>query len=174
MRDCLLMFKLACPSCGKDREYTNKGSLERAALYKTVCASCRTIKNNTKRKGTKGKENNPAWKGYKDIPGKVLSKLKRDAIRRNISFEITLEDIWNKYEQQNKRCALSGVILEWDNNASVDRIDSSQHYTKDNIQIVHKVINMMKRDLDQDEFIRHCCCVSSNYANSFLNNRRPE
>lgn len=168
------MFTLACPSCGKDREYASKGSLERATLLKTVCPSCRTSENNRKRKGTQGKENNPAWKGYKGLPGKVFSKLKRGAEKRNIFFEITIEDIWEQYEKQQHRCALSNVFLEWDKNASVDRIDSNKHYTKDNIQIVHKTINMMKRDLNQDEFIRHCCLVSSKYYNSFLNTRRPE
>ena len=149
-------------------------SFTKALEKKTVCPSCRTAANNRKRKGTKAKENNPAWKGYKEIPGKVLSKLRRDADTRAIEFHITLEDIWHHYEIQEKRCALSGVFVEWDKNASVDRIDSNKHYTRDNIQIVHKVINIMKRDLDQDEFIRHCCNVSSKYYNGFLNNSRPD
>ena len=169
-----VMFKLPCPNCGKERTYSRKASFDKALKQKTVCSSCRTSHNNRKRKGTKQKENNPAWRGYKDIPGKVISKLRRDAKTRDIEFHITLEDIWYHYEKQEKRCALSGVLLEWGTNASVDRIDSSKHYTKDNIQIVHKVINIMKRDLDQDEFVRFCCNVSSRYYNSFLNNSRPQ
>lgn len=173
-RQAVVKFNLACPTCGKDREYATKESLERAASLKSTCTSCRTARNNTKRKGTKAKEKNPAWRGYKDIPGKVFSKLQRDARTRNIEFNILIEDLWEKYEKQQQRCALSGVYIKWGEDASVDRIDSNKDYTKDNIQIVHKTINMMKRDLDQDEFIRKCCNVSSAYYNSFLNHSRPD
>ena len=105
-----------------------ESSLERAKEKKSVCPSCRTTANNKKRKGTKLGAENHSWRGYKDIPGKVLSKLKRDANTRGIEFHITLEDIQNKYEQQNMCCALSGIPLVWGVNASVDRIDSDKQY----------------------------------------------
>lgn len=155
-----MKFNLACPACGKDREYATKESLERAASLKSTCTSCRTARNNTKRKGTKAKEKNPAWKGYKDVPGKVFSKLKLGAERRGLSFEITIEDIQDIYEQQNKNCAFSGMPLIWGHTASVDRIDSREGYTKDNIQIVHKQLNMIKRDTPNEEFIWWCCLVT--------------
>jgi len=153
-------FNLACPSCGKDREYAKKESLERAASLKSVCPSCRTARNNTKRKGTQSKENNPAWRGYKDVPGKVFSKLKLGAERRGLSFEITIEDIQDVYEQQGKSCAFSGFPLLWGHTASVDRIDSREGYTKDNIQIVHKQLNMIKRDTPNAQFIEWCWLVT--------------
>ena len=153
-------FNLACPSCGKDREYVKKESFERAASLKSTCYSCRTIRNNQKRKGTKQKENNPAWKGYKDVPGKTFSKLKRDAERRNLCFEITIEDIQEQFEKQHKTCAFSGVTLIFGHTASVDRIDSREGYTKDNIQIVHKQLNMIKRDTPNEEFISWCVLVA--------------
>ena len=152
-------FKLACPNCGKDREYAKKESLERAALLKTTCTSCRTARNNTKRKGTKAKELNPAWKGFGHVPGKVFRKLQRDAIKRNIPFEITIEDIHNQYNKQRERCAFSGIEIFFGIDASVDRIDSSKGYTIDNIQIVHKTLNIMKRDIPNDEFIGWCRLV---------------
>lgn len=152
-------FKLACPNCGKDREYATEKSLERAALLKTTCASCRTARNNTKRKGTKSKENNPAWRGYGVVPGKVFSKLKRGAEKRDIPFEIAIEDIANQYSKQKERCAFTGFEIFFGIDASVDRIDSSKGYTIDNIQIVHKTLNLMKRDIPNDEFIMWCRCV---------------
>ena len=153
-------FNLPCPSCGKQREYATQKSLERAAFKKAICPSCRTVANNKKRKGTKTKEKNPAWKGYKDIPGKVLSKLKLGAERRGLSFEITIEDIQYVYEQQNKCCAFSGLPLVWGHTASVDRIDSQEGYIKSNIQIVHKQLNMLKRDTPNDLFIELCWLVT--------------
>ena len=155
-----MKFNLACPSCGKNREYAKKESLERAASLKSTCASCRTARNNTKRKGTKTKDKNPAWRGYKDVPGKVFSKLKLGAERRGLPFEITIEDIQDVYEQQDKSCAFSGFPLLWGYTASVDRIDSREGYYKDNIQIVHKQLNMIKRDTPNNQFIEWCWLVT--------------
>lgn len=46
--------------------------------------------------------------------------------------------------------------------ASLDRIDSSKPYVKDNVQWVHKVVNNMKWDFDQNEFIEWCKIIASN------------
>ena len=46
--------------------------------------------------------------------------------------------------------------------ASLDRIDSSKGYTTDNIQWVHKDINIMKNDYGNDYFIEICKKVAKN------------
>jgi len=46
--------------------------------------------------------------------------------------------------------------------ASLDRIDSKLDYRKTNVQWVHKDINMMKRVLKQDYFIKLCTDVADN------------
>jgi len=155
------MFILACPTCSKERTYATKGSLERASLLNTSCYSCRTVSNNKKRKGTKGGENNPAWKGYGCIPGKVFSRLKRNAEIRNISFDLTIEDIHSIFVEQQYKCAFTGFDIFFDGTASIDRIDSDKGYTVDNIQIVHKDLNMMKKDLPNDVFILWCKSVAN-------------
>lgn len=48
--------------------------------------------------------------------------------------------------------------------ASLDRIDSNKGYNKENIQWVHKYINKMKMDFNQDYYIEMCRKVS-NYEN---------
>ena len=45
--------------------------------------------------------------------------------------------------------------------ASLDRIDSCKGYTIDNVQWVHKWINVMKSDHSQDEFIALCRAVTT-------------
>ena len=42
------------------------------------------------------------------------------------------------------------------NNMSLDRIDSLQSYTLDNIQLMRSTINIMKSDLEQNSFIEFC------------------
>lgn len=41
-------------------------------------------------------------------------------------------------------------------NLSIDRIDSSKGYTKDNVQLVTMAANQMKNDLTLDELIVMC------------------
>ena len=48
-----------------------------------------------------------------------------------------------------------------DGTASLDRIDSSKGYTIDNVQWVHKKVNMMKKDMSDSEFIAWCNEISS-------------
>jgi hypothetical protein len=75
--------------------------------------------------------------------------------------QITIEDVKNLYEQQNGKCAISGIPMTrihvpqsklCDTNISIDRIDSKIGYTKDNIQLVCARVNSMKSTLSMDEF----------------------
>ena len=45
--------------------------------------------------------------------------------------------------------------------ASLDRIDSTKGYTKNNIQWVHKTINKMKNVLHDEEFIQWCNLIAN-------------
>jgi hypothetical protein len=153
------MYTRHC-DCGKELTYKKKDSWKNAIKNNSMCPSCRTIQNNKLPHRSKKGSNNPAWRGYKDVPGKVLSKLKRGADSRDILFQISIEDIQNCLEKQNHKCALTGWDVSFKDNASVDRIDSDKDYTVDNIQIVDKRVNMLKRDFDQDFFIKVCKAVA--------------
>jgi len=152
------MYNRLCSCCSKELSYTNKYSFEKAVANESVCPSCRTANNNRNREPKKGKDN-PAWAGYKDVPGKVFSRLKNGAKKRNIEVTITIEDIYSQYIKQLKKCAFTGVPLEFGLDASVDRINSREGYHVWNIQIVHKTLNMMKKDLPNDLFISWCRMV---------------
>lgn len=148
------MYKRLCGNCSKELYYANKHNMLRADVEKSQCRQCANIRINTT--CSRKKEHNSAWKGYQNVPGKVFSKLKRGAERRNIDFNLTIEDIFNKYEQQQGLCAFTNKTLMFGEDASVDRIDSKKGYYYDNIQIVHKVLNMLKKDMDNEEFIMWC------------------
>jgi len=83
--------------------------------------------------------------------------------RRNLKFEIDKEYVWELFENQNGKCALSGIDIVLDvgsrkreQTASLDRIDSSKGYIKGNVQWVHKDVNSMKMDYTEDYFIDMC------------------
>lgn len=106
------------------------------------------------------------WSGVGKISSTFFYRIRRNAEVRGLSFDISIEDAWRKYEEQSGLCALSGLSINFSvktadpSTASLDRIDSSDGYTLSNIQWVHKDINRMKMDLSQDEFIRLCHLVS--------------
>jgi hypothetical protein len=72
-------------------------------------------------------------------------------------------------DDQGCKCALTGWDITFpatghpdQSAASIDRIDSSLSYTRGNVQIVERRVNMMKGKYTQDEFIAVCCAVASN------------
>lgn len=111
------------------------------------------------------------FKGYKEIGGSLWTRIKSGADSRNFEFDITIEQAWNLFEKQNRICALSGVEIVLDRRdknttASLDRIDSSKGYVLDNIQWIHKEVNMMKNNYDEKYFIEICKAI---YKRSLLN-----
>lgn len=106
------------------------------------------------------------WKGHEQISGNHWWGIKRGALSKKIPFEITIEDAWNLFLKQDRKCALSGLDIYFPESykcpftASLDRIDSSKNYTIDNLQWVHKTINLMKNTLSQERFIEMCRLVS--------------
>jgi len=88
--------------------------------------------------------------------------------KENIKANVISMPCWELFEKQNKKCALSGMPLEFpkDRNphggtASLDRINSDGDYTLDNVQWVHKDINRLKNVFEQQYFIELCHKVAT-------------
>jgi hypothetical protein len=103
------------------------------------------------------------WNGCGDMGGTFFGIIKWGAKTRGLDVSITKEEIWDLFLKQNKKCALTGMELHFstysggnDGNASLDRIDSNKGYTIDNVQWVHKDINIMKMDLSAEKLIEYC------------------
>ena len=103
-----------------------------------------------------------SFKGYNEISAQYWTALKNGAKKRNYCFNITIEDGWEIFIKQNRKCALTGIELSFSKNfknrkllqtASLDRIDSSKGYEKDNIQWLHKEINTIKWTLSEDKLL---------------------
>ena len=98
------------------------------------------------------------WKGSGTVSSTYFSSLKRGAEggkgRNPIVFEIDIDFVANLLDStQGGLCALSGLpISVYDRTASLDRIDSSLGYTEDNVQWLHKDVNMMKRHYSEEYF----------------------
>lgn len=127
--------------------------------------SCISCFNNTTKHGS----NNNSWKGYQEIPASWFTRFRNYAKKKDNCFEINPEDIWKIFLKQGKVCALSGKSIDFVRRgsnghaeylASIDRIDSSIGYTLDNIQLVHKDVNIMKNAFRQEHFIEMCKAVA--------------
>jgi hypothetical protein len=113
----------------------------------------------------------PLWQGQGLISQHVFKTIIENAKKRSLEFDITIEYIWNLYLKQDKKCAISGLPIEFAScskskskfqTASLDRIDSSKGYVKNNVQWVHKTVNKIKQDLMQIEFVNLCYLIARN------------
>lgn len=102
-----------------------------------------------------------AFKGHGEVSITYYKALRSAASRRKHPFEIEIEYVWDLFQKQERRCALSGCLLTLTNSnhlrdqtASLDRIDSKQGYVEGNLQWIHKDINKMKMDLQEEDFFR--------------------
>lgn len=142
-------------------ECGNQVRISRNNLRSGHAKSCGCLKN---RKFNESK----TWQGHGEISLRTWSHIKNQAADRDIPFEITIENAWEIFQEQNGICALTGwkiSLLAPKTNytaktASLDRIDSKKGYLKDNVQWVHKDVNLMKSWFPNERFLDVCKAVS--------------
>jgi hypothetical protein len=95
-----------------------------------------------------------------------LSNAKHNAKARDLEFDLEEDDIIKLYKKQRGLCILTKDKLEYDKTSesslSIDRINSCDGYTKDNIQLVIEQVNTIRSDLPVDELIDLCKSVTQN------------
>jgi hypothetical protein len=107
------------------------------------------------------------WSGHGEISGHYWSMIKYSAKRRRsgrkeIAWDIDIEFAWDLFLRQNRKCALSGLPIQFGSmqTASIDRVDSGKGYTKDNVQWLHKDVNIMKNKFTTEYFAKLCSLVA--------------
>lgn len=169
----------------RKNKWDDKNTEEAISLYKSGISlgeigklfntTHTTIGRKLRKSGVLIRENKKEAKrstGYKDFSGSHWARIKAGSRNRGLEFSILIEDSYNLFLAQEKKCKLSGVDItlyplhcnQSDSTASLDRIDSSKGYVDGNIQWVHKCVNTMKQDMSDQEFIGWCKKIS--YHNS--------
>ena len=86
-------------------------------------------------------------------------KQKYNAGKRNLAWRLDKEKTIDMIAE-SKTCAISGIPLMFEighpDVPSIDRKNSRHGYTKSNIQVTSARINIMKGEMDQDEFVKTC------------------
>jgi len=94
----------------------------------------------------------------------VISRSKLTGIPTDIDHEYLKELL----RVQNNKCAITGLDLEFESGSiknknkrkiSLDRIDSSKFYLKDNVWFVCWFVNQLKNNLSIDDLIFFARCV---------------
>lgn len=107
-------------------------------------------------------ESHHKFTGYCGITGKEVSEIRWRARKKKWKFDLTAKFLWELWEKHGGFCAISGMPISLDKNASLDRIDSTKGYIKTNVWWVHRDINKMKLDFPLDRFIELCKTVAEN------------
>lgn len=107
--------------------------------------------------------------GCGEITGYTWSRIRINAEKRDLLLAVSIAEVWDLFLRQERRCALTGLVISFAYvtgrqgaiTASLDRIDSSKPYTLDNVQLVHKDVNMMKKNLPEARFIEICTLIAN-------------
>jgi len=87
-------------------------------------------------------------------------RLKHIRKRQGYCVDLVVEDLREIFEKQQGLCALSGVVMTFHpeadqsrgTNASIDRIDSTQGYSRDNVRLVCSRVNLMRGNQCDGDF----------------------
>jgi len=101
------------------------------------------------------------FKGYEEIPLTYWSRVEAQARQRGLSVGISIEDAWNIFLIQRRKCYYTGEDLKFgkrkeEQTASLDRVDSKKGYELGNIVWCHKDVNRMKSNLTESRFRELC------------------
>ena len=118
------------------------------------------------------KSNRNKYSGEEKLNAILLSRFhgaQDRALKNNIPFDITLNDIRLIWEQQKGLCAISKLPMTFDlyqgrtfTNVSIDQINPHLGYTKENIQLVCMAVNQMKSDMSLEELYMFCEAIIKN------------
>lgn len=115
-----------------------------------------------------------SWRGVGELSLGFFSRYKYTESAKEYGFSITIEYAWKLFLQQNRKCALTG----WDINfgelyqdgtqtASLDRVYSDRGYVEGNVQWVHRDVNTLKSDWNEQYFIHICHAISSCHKDNY-------
>lgn len=154
-----------------------------------ICGTTRPVRNwwlnnsNSKSCGCANVKGRFKSKAVGDLSASYLTSFKSGRKHKGVQFndDVDLNFLWDLFLKQDKKCAISGVPIllnrQWSKQnkglktkimqtASIDRIDNSLGYTKNNVQWVHKDINFMRGGMTVDMFIAFCKEVYLNNKNN--------
>lgn len=157
---------LKCHICGEYLPVTEFGFSDHYPYrdnHDARCRKCRTKQANEKKKNYSGD-----YALVKILQMRFLAARDR-AKKKNLPFNITKDYLKKLWDEQNGKCAVSGIEMTYSicegrtpTNVSIDQINPNNGYTKGNIQLVCMAVNQIKSDLQMDDVYRFCKAILEN------------
>jgi hypothetical protein len=114
-------------------------------------------------------------KKYSTFEGRITTFLrtcKESAKKRNQEFSLERQDFLEMWDEQQGLCVYTGLPMELQPNTlfsvSVERVDNSVGYTKNNTVLVTNAVNRMKSNMEGEDFFHFCKCVTLWLSNKKL------
>ena len=165
-------------TCWGCHKMLSRNNFVGADRYCILCHSLRdeNIKESKRKSSTKYRKEHPdriknkvnkayRRKYYSSNPNQILNyrlqSCRKRAKDKGLDFELKIESLMHLYSKQNGKCALTGLLFEFDFNdnfskrpfsPSVDRINSKLGYTKDNVRLVCSAVNSALSEYGDDVF----------------------
>ena len=154
-------------------------------LCKCICGLERPVRkwflNNNKTNGCGCSNIKTRFKAQSvgNLSKSYYTSFKASRISKGKSFDddVDMEYLWDLYNNQGGKCAISGMNISlnprWSaqnkgsytaviQTASIDRIENSKGYTRGNVQWVHKDVNYMRGSFSVQDFLSICKHVVDN------------
>ena len=168
-----------CLKISKSRKYLH---IKENTLYCTICKEYKTDENfdvSPERSYRRFRDNRCKKCKQNQTIKRANERAKNNSISRTLSerylnlvlrnkkyntlIDFDVDYLLHLWDEQKELCALSGIHMTYiirkgriPTNVSIDRIDSTKGYTKNNIHLVCMAVNQMKSDLTIEELIYFC------------------
>lgn len=166
----------------RTQDYPHRGYIHTRRFWLCECKRCGSKKSIIQSSIVTGKTKscgclrsikgqlNKGWTGCGSLPGEYFYCIQRNARKRKIVFQITIQYLWSLFLKQKGLCKLTRLPLEFHGNlhkkergtASLDRIDNAKGYIKGNLRWVHKDVNYMKRILTDERLFQLAALIVEN------------
>jgi len=123
--------------------------------YTHVCRECDLARSASRYRST-----------FENRFGYLLASVKSRCAKNDIGLSLTVADLLAKLKQQSGLCHYSKRVLSLDtgNDAvSIDRIDPFGPYSNENTVLVCWIVNHMKRQQSDADFVSLCRDIASNH-----------
>lgn len=98
--------------------------------------------------------------------------------RRPTDNPVTTAELVDIFNEQHGKCALSGILMTWGgrsdvkgafqpNSMSIDRIDQSQGYIKDNVRLICTCFNSFRGRMTDAEMLLYAQALVNNISGGF-------
>lgn len=145
-----------CSSCKELKGFDSFYIETRTGRYRSQCKVCHKTKSDSQRNPEKRKvySRKHYLKRKQDNPALFMWKQAKHRAKHDyndMEFTLLVEDI--KVPEVCPYLKQSFIPLDRDLGYSLDRIDSSKGYTKDNIRVISRLANVMKNNATEKQLI---------------------